>query len=59
MEIRVRSVRTIWFHPVNPPGETRWDAHAYLFEQGFSLHTHRLHVGPDGMWRGGALEVIG
>lgn len=42
-----------------PGEETRWDAHAYLAERGCPLWTHRLYVGPDGLWRGSGVEVGG
>lgn len=41
-----------------PGFSCRWEAHAYLFDRGCCLTTHRLYIGPDGLWRGSGLEVL-
>lgn len=49
--------RTWLFHP-SPSGETRWDIHAWLWAAGCELHTHRVYVGCDGLWRGSGVQVV-
>jgi hypothetical protein len=46
------------FHRV-PGLDCRWEAHAWLFERGCSLHTHVIYLGCDGLWRGSGMEAIG
>jgi hypothetical protein len=48
--------RTYVMHSV-PGHESRWDAHAHLFERGCTLLTQ--YIGPDGLWRGSGMEVAG
>lgn len=54
----VVNVASLLVHRV-PGVETRWDAHAHLAELGCPLWTHRLYIGPDGLWRGSGVEVAG